>query len=115
MTLLERYKSIFEYTDGSKDHGKLPTEQCIFINIADQDSSSDIYFAFGSGISLESTFNRNCTLQFVRPYNSPVFDVAQKGDIGGMLRLLQNGDASINDVDPYGLGLLYVRLPCALT
>lgn len=32
----------------------------------------------------------------------------RNGDIQGIRALLQSGSASLNDVDPYGLGLLYV-------
>jgi len=64
---------------------------------------------FSTGIAIESAFNQNTTLWFVRPYGSPIFTCAQEGDVAGMTRLLWNGDASVFDVDPYGLGLLYVR------
>lgn len=42
------------------------------------------------------------------PYDSPILICAQEGDIKGMRKLLRSGVASLNDVDPYGLGLLYV-------
>ena len=45
----------------------------------------------------------------VRPYDSLIFDFVQKGNVFDVMTLLQNGDASVYDVDPYGLGLLYVR------
>lgn len=44
------------------------------------------------------------------PYDSPILVSVQEGDIEGMRRILRSGTASLNDVDPYGLGLLYVRL-----
>lgn len=42
------------------------------------------------------------------PYESPIFECVQNGDIDGMRRLLTSGTTSIDAVDPYGLGLLYV-------
>ncbi|KAH7015602.1 hypothetical protein EDB80DRAFT_708310 [Ilyonectria destructans] len=40
------------------------------------------------------------------PYDSPIFICTQE-DLEGIKKLLRSGKASINDVDPYGLGLLY--------
>lgn len=42
------------------------------------------------------------------PYDSPILVCAQEGDVDGARKLLLSGQATINDVDPYGLGLLYV-------
>lgn len=42
------------------------------------------------------------------PYDSPILVCTQEGDIDGMRRLLKSGEASLNDIDPYGLGLIYV-------
>lgn len=44
----------------------------------------------------------------VIPYDSPILVCTQEGDHEGIMRLLQSGTASLYDVDPYGLGLLYV-------
>lgn len=63
---------------------------------------------FCTGISLEDTFNRNSTLIHERPYDSKIFAVIQDGDVPAAISLLGSGKASIHDVDPYGLGLLYV-------
>ncbi|KAI9791850.1 MAG: hypothetical protein M1816_003395 [Peltula sp. TS41687] len=41
------------------------------------------------------------------PYDSPIFVAIQEGNIADMKDLLLKGEASLNDVDPYGLGLLY--------
>ncbi|KAI9655254.1 MAG: hypothetical protein M1829_000667 [Trizodia sp. TS-e1964] len=41
------------------------------------------------------------------PYDSPILVCVQEGDIEGTRMLLRSGTASLNDVDPYGLGLLY--------
>ncbi|KAI0809951.1 ankyrin [Xylaria sp. FL0064] len=41
------------------------------------------------------------------PYDSQIFVCTQNGDIEGIRRLLKSGKASLNGVDPYGLGLLY--------
>jgi hypothetical protein len=43
------------------------------------------------------------------PYDSPLFDRVQNGDIAGVRELWRRGQASVDVVDPYGLGLLYVR------
>lgn len=45
----------------------------------------------------------------ITPYDSPIFICVENGDIPGMRMLLQLDKASIDSVDPYGLGLLYVR------
>lgn len=42
------------------------------------------------------------------PYDSPILVCVQEGDTDGIRALLRSGRASSNDVDPYGLGLLYV-------
>lgn len=47
------------------------------------------------------------------PYDSPIFVCTQEGDQEGIMKLLQSGAASLYDVDPYGLGLLYVST-CSL-
>lgn len=44
----------------------------------------------------------------VIPYDSPITMCVQQGDLDGARKLLLSGEASVNDVDPYGLGLLYV-------
>jgi hypothetical protein len=44
------------------------------------------------------------------PYDSPILVCTQEGDLEGIMRLLQSSAASLYDVDPYGLGLLYVSL-----
>jgi hypothetical protein len=43
------------------------------------------------------------------PYDSPILVCVQEGNVDGMRKILQSRTASLNDVDPYGLGLLYVR------
>lgn len=42
------------------------------------------------------------------PYDSPILVCTQEGDVEGIRKCLLSGEASITDVDPYGLGLLYV-------
>ncbi|XXH01945.1 hypothetical protein Hte_008308 [Hypoxylon texense] len=51
----------------------------------------------------------SATIQTLRtiPYDSPILVCSQEGDVDGIRDLLRTGQASINDVDPYGLGLLY--------
>ncbi|KAF9771704.1 hypothetical protein IL306_010649 [Fusarium sp. DS 682] len=46
-------------------------------------------------------------LPLIVPYDSPIFISVQNGDIPGMRELLGQSQASIDVVDPYGLGLLY--------
>jgi hypothetical protein len=41
------------------------------------------------------------------PYDSPILVCTQEGNIQGVMKLLQSDAASLYDVDPYGLGLLY--------
>lgn len=42
------------------------------------------------------------------PYDSPILVRVQEGDTDGIRSLFRSEGASLNDVDPYGLGLLYV-------
>ena len=44
----------------------------------------------------------------VIPYDSPILVCVKEGDIVGAKELLSSGKSSLNDVDPYDLGLLYV-------
>jgi hypothetical protein len=46
----------------------------------------------------------------IRPSDSPIFNACMRGNPGTVRRLIENGEASINDVDQYGAGLLYVRI-----
>jgi hypothetical protein len=47
------------------------------------------------------------------PYDAPIFVFVKNGDISGMRSLFLQGEASVDVVDPYGLGLLNVRLSFA--
>ena len=60
-------------------------------------------------ISFEAKFNKSTYPRSIVQYDSPIFICVQSGDIHGAQALFQEGIASIYDVDPYGLGLLYVR------
>jgi hypothetical protein len=60
-------------------------------------------------ISFEMTFNRITYLRYMVGYDSPIFICVQSGDIDGTRALLETGMATIHDIDPYNLGLLYVR------
>ena len=42
------------------------------------------------------------------PYDSPIHLAIQAGHIEDVKDILCSGKASLNDVDPYGLGILYV-------
>jgi hypothetical protein len=80
----------------------------------DQSVSTNTYAWFDSSynhysISLEATFNKNTYPRYIVQYDSPIFICVQSGDIHGARALFQDGMASIYDVDPYNLGLLYVR------
>lgn len=57
-------------------------------------------------LASESVYNR---IPVVVPYDSPIQLYVQAGDIVGLRELWQTGLATIDTVDPYGLGLLYVR------
>ncbi|KAK6835573.1 hypothetical protein RU639_002338 [Aspergillus parasiticus] len=63
--------------------------------------------SFTVGIQAEDIFNRSATISCVRPYESPIFILVQNGDLTRVWSLLTSPQASIHDVDPYGLGLLY--------
>jgi len=78
----------------------------------DQLTSANTYTGFDLSsnrysISLEATFNKTTHLQYIVQYDSPIFICVQSGDINGARALFQEGMASIYDVDPYNLGLLY--------
>lgn len=47
----------------------------------------------------------------ISPYDAPIFICVQSGDVNGTRELLSSGSASIDSIDPFGLGLLYVRKP----
>ena len=59
-------------------------------------------------ISWEATFNKITYPRYTVQYDSPIFICVQSGDVQGALALFGKGMASIYDVDPYNLGLLYV-------
>ena len=44
----------------------------------------------------------------IRPYNSPIFKFAEKGDMSHMIELLTSGEASVFDTGPLGESLLQV-------
>lgn len=48
-------------------------------------------------------------LPAVVPYDSPIFVCVQNGNISVVRELWGQGQVYIDAVDPYGLGLLYVR------
>lgn len=80
----------------------------------DQLINTDIHTGLESSynsysISLETAFNKNTHPQHTVPYDSPILICVQSGDINATRALFQAGMASVYDVDPYNLGLLYVR------
>jgi hypothetical protein len=54
----------------------------------------------------ESLFHR---YPFKLPYESQIFVLVQSGDVAAVRAHCQNDPAIIDVIDPYGLGLLYVR------
>jgi hypothetical protein len=80
----------------------------------DQLTSTNAHIGFDSSsnrysILLEANFNKSTHPRYTVQYDSPIFICVQSGDIHGARALFQQGMASIYDVDPYNLGLLYVR------
>lgn len=83
-------------------------------------SSTELKYFFPSWVSrVMMSFSVSFTLQMLPlnvclqsrrtiPYDSPILVCVQEGNIDGVRSLLRSGEASLNDVDPYGLGLLYV-------
>ena len=65
-------------------------------------------WAFHSGLQREQHFNWNSSIRCCVPYNAPIFDCVQKGLVEQTRDLLRSGGASVWDVDPFDLGLLYV-------
>ena len=55
-------------------------------------------------VSVQICIESLCTI----PYCSPIFKYIEVGDLSGIQTLLISQKSSIRDVDPYGLGLLYV-------
>lgn len=53
----------------------------------------------------QQVFNR---VSVELPYESAIFSLVQCGDVDGTRALLTSGKTSLNAIDPYGLGLLYV-------
>lgn len=61
-------------------------------------------------ISLEMAFNKSTHTCFVIPYGSEIFLRVMSGDTETTKELLLHNRASIFDVDPFGLPLLYVSI-----
>lgn len=72
----------------------------------------DLAAIFRAGILIEDTFNGNSTMIYERPHESAISAVVQVGDLPAFTAFLRSGNASVYDVGPYGLGLLYVSLVC---
>jgi len=53
----------------------------------------------------QQVFSRNPA---ILPCDSPIFPCVRSGDIDRMRVLLTSGTTTIDAVDPYGFGLLYV-------
>lgn len=63
-----------------------------------------------AGLAREDNFNRLSILVCQRPYGAPIFMYVISGDIFGVHSIISQGEGSLWDHDPYGLGLLYVSL-----
>lgn len=50
-------------------------------------------------------------IPIIKPYEEPLFTFIQKGDLHRAEMVLRNDPQSIDSVDPYNLGVLYVRTP----
>jgi hypothetical protein len=66
----------------------------------------------GFRICTDDTFD-NWTFNTIRrrPWNSDIFLLCRRGDIGGVKKLLDYGEASLFDVDEDGASPLHVRSP----
>lgn len=83
-------------------------------------SSAELRYFFPSWLmSTTVNFNMSFRLQVIPlnvslqtrntiAYDSPIFIAVQEGNVDAIRTLLCSGKASLNDIDPYGLGLLYV-------
>jgi hypothetical protein len=74
-----------------------------------QEQLTGLDSSYNRYMSLEATFNKSTHPRYTVPYDSPILICVQSGDIHGARALFREGMASIYDVDPYNLGLLYVR------
>ena len=84
-----------------------------------QQISADFRYRLPSWfLSAYASFSMNFAVRFIPlqiflstrnviPYDSPILVCIQEGDLNTAKNLLFSGRASLNDVDPYGLGLLY--------
>ncbi len=84
-----------------------------------QQLSADFRYRLPSWfISAYASFSMSFALRFIPlqiflstrnviPYDSPILVCIQEGDLDSAKNLFFSGKASLNDVDPYGLGVLY--------
>lgn len=59
---------------------------------------------FANGMTCISRLQVNRVL----PVGSPVFKLVKQGDLQGLKKMLQDGEASLQDHDEYGASLLFV-------
>jgi hypothetical protein len=71
--------------------------------------SGKSYPQYQQAIYIEIAFNSMTHASHIVPYDAPIFDRIIYGDLGETQRLLLSKEASIFDVDPFGLPVLYVR------
>jgi hypothetical protein len=65
------------------------------------------------GFSIQNLYRRGITQYSLRPlrvipYDHPIFEACLSGSILGIIALLKDGSASLNDVTPDGMTLLHV-------
>ena len=60
------------------------------------------------------SFNPMISIHTIVPADSEVFRVIEEGDLEGLVRLFQNGEASLRDCDPRGRSLLAVSCTATL-
>ena len=71
--------------------------------------AQSIYQSDQQAIYIEIAFNIITHASHIVPYNAPIFVRIISGDLGETQRLLLSKEASIFDIDPFGLPVLYVR------
>ena len=71
--------------------------------------AQSIYESDQQAIYIEIAFNNITYASHIVPYNAPIFDRIISGDFGETQRHLLSKEASIFDVDLFGIPVLYIR------
>lgn len=106
------------YRSGSGRPVPRETSVYLWYNVlqtGDLESNKGFYTSSGqadtyitAGLAREDNFNRLSIPLCQRPYGAPIFKHVIHGDISGVYSVILQGEGSLWDHDPYGLGLLYV-------